>query len=72
MTLDEWITQSGLSRIDVARKLRISPGHVTDLCNGRFWPSRAIAEKIWQLTDGAVTPNDFLKSGSPDSCRHGA
>jgi len=45
---------------DVAQRLGISQGHVSDLVNGRFWPSRAIAIRIWRLTKGAVTPNDFL------------
>jgi 3,4-dihydroxy 2-butanone 4-phosphate synthase/GTP cyclohydrolase II len=63
MQLGDWIEQRGLSRSEVARQLGISPGHVTDLCAGRFWPSRAVAIKIWRLTDGAVTPNDFLTEG---------
>jgi hypothetical protein len=35
-------------------------------CSGRFWPSRGIAAKIWQLTGGAVTPNDFLTEEERD------
>jgi hypothetical protein len=60
MKLADWIRETGLTRTQVARQLGISQGHLTDLCNGRFWPGRRLAVKIWKLTDGAVTPNDFL------------
>jgi 3,4-dihydroxy 2-butanone 4-phosphate synthase/GTP cyclohydrolase II len=60
MTFAAWVEQQQLSKSEVGRQLGISPGHVSDLCAGRFWPSRKVAIKIWRLTDGAVTPNDFL------------
>jgi len=60
MKFADWIGQQQLSKSEVGRRLGISQGHVSDLCAGRFWPSRAVAAKIWQLTGGAVTPNDFL------------
>ena len=49
-----------MSRSEIARALDISRGHVTDLCNRRFWPTREMAQKIWKLTSGEVTPTDFL------------
>jgi 3,4-dihydroxy 2-butanone 4-phosphate synthase/GTP cyclohydrolase II len=52
--------QQRLTQVEVAQRLGISQGHVSDLCNGRFWPSRGVAVRIWRLTEGAVTPNDFL------------
>jgi len=60
MKFSDWIEQERLSRSEVGRRLGISQGHISDLCAGRFWPSRSIAVRIWRLTDGAVTPNDFL------------
>jgi 3,4-dihydroxy 2-butanone 4-phosphate synthase/GTP cyclohydrolase II len=60
MKFADWIKQQGFSQIEVGHQLGISQGHVSDLCAGRFWPSRAVALKILRLTGGAVTPNDFL------------
>ena len=60
MKFADWLEQQDLTQVDVAQRLGISQGHVSDLVNGRFWPSRAIAIRIWRLTKGAVTPNDFL------------
>jgi hypothetical protein len=60
MTLTDWIARENLTQTEVAFRLGLSQGHVSDLCAGRFWPSRTIAAKIWRMTKGAVTPNDFL------------
>jgi 3,4-dihydroxy 2-butanone 4-phosphate synthase/GTP cyclohydrolase II len=60
MKLDQWIEHHGLRRVEFARKLGLSPGHVTDLCQARFWPTRLLAQGIWEMTGGEVTPNDFL------------
>ena len=60
MTLADWIRFKRLRRTQVAQLLGISPGHVTDLCNNRFWPTREMAQRIWHLTEGDVTPNDYL------------
>jgi DNA-binding XRE family transcriptional regulator len=60
MKLDEWIRESGSTRYEIAQQLGISTGHMTDLCNGRFWPSLKMALKIRRLTKGQVMPNDFL------------
>jgi 3,4-dihydroxy 2-butanone 4-phosphate synthase/GTP cyclohydrolase II len=60
MRLPEWIEQSGMRRVEIARHLGISPGSLTDLCNNRFWPTRSLAQRIWRLTQGEVGPNDYL------------
>jgi len=65
MKFAEWIKASGMRRVEIARQLGISPGHVTDLCNSRFWPTRSLARRIFRLTKGQVTPNDFLFEGEP-------
>ena len=66
MKLAEWIRRNQLLRVDVAYKLGISPGHLTHLCSGKFYPSRAVTQRIWQLTNGAVTANDCLWEQSND------
>jgi len=60
MKFSQWIEESGLTRAEVARRLGASRGNVGDLCNFRYWPSRTMMVRIIELTDGAVTPNDFL------------
>jgi 3,4-dihydroxy 2-butanone 4-phosphate synthase / GTP cyclohydrolase II len=67
MHLADWITEHGYRRIDVARRLGISSGHISDLCRGRFWPSRELAQRIYDMTGGAVTPNDFLRGSNSAS-----
>jgi predicted XRE-type DNA-binding protein len=69
MKFGDWIDRKGLTQVDVGAKLGIGQGHVSDLVAGRFWPSRAIAVKIWHLTKGAVTPNDFLTDEETDEER---
>lgn len=60
MTLAEWIKETGLTRAEIARRYGTTPGHIKDLCENRFWPSKTTVLKILRFTEGAVTPNDFL------------
>lgn len=61
MKLAEWLKLNDVSRIDFARKIGVSPGTITQLCNqDDAWLSRETAELISRETKGAVTPNDFL------------
>ncbi|MBW8619574.1 MAG: 3,4-dihydroxy-2-butanone-4-phosphate synthase [Hyphomicrobiales bacterium] len=61
MKLAQWLKDNEVSRIDFARKIGVSPGTITQLCNqDDAWLSRETAELISRETKGAVTPNDFL------------
>ena len=61
MKLAQWLKDHEVSRIDFARKIGVSPGTITQLCNqDDAWLSRETAELISRETKGAVTPNDFL------------
>jgi 3,4-dihydroxy 2-butanone 4-phosphate synthase / GTP cyclohydrolase II len=61
MKLGEWLTRNGVSRVAFARRIGVTPGAVTQLCNSaQAWMSRGTAEMIARETRGAVTPNDFL------------
>ena len=60
MTLEEWIRNSRLRPADVARLLGISRGNLHDLMRRAVWPRPETVIKIWRLTGGAVTANDFL------------
>jgi 3,4-dihydroxy 2-butanone 4-phosphate synthase/GTP cyclohydrolase II len=59
MQLAEWLKQSKSTRARFALKVEISPGRVTQICEGEL-PSLDLAERIAKATGGAVTPNDFV------------
>src|SRR6476469_8585291 len=59
MQLSDWLKQSRSTRADFARAVEISPGRVTQICEGEL-PSLDLAERIAKATAGAVTPNDFV------------
>ncbi len=65
MKLTDWIERKGVSRQDFARRIGVTPGAVTQLCNNQAaWLSRGTAEMILRATSGAVTPNDFMVVGT--------
>ncbi len=68
MKLDLWLARTGMTRMAFAKKLGVSPATITALCNDEAaWMSRDIAARIADLTEGAVTPNDFIGlEPSPD------
>lgn len=61
MKLSEYLDANGIKRGDFARRVGVSAGWITALCDGSGWPSRDIAEKIVAETAGAVTADDFLR-----------
>jgi 3,4-dihydroxy 2-butanone 4-phosphate synthase / GTP cyclohydrolase II len=63
MRLPDWLSRNGVSRLEFARRIGVTPGAVTQLCNHRgAWLSRDTAEVILRETKGAVTPNDFISA----------
>jgi 3,4-dihydroxy 2-butanone 4-phosphate synthase/GTP cyclohydrolase II len=70
MKLMNWLSRHGLSRAEFARRIGLTPGAVTQLCNNEAaWLSRETALLIVRETRGAVTPNDFLadRSGAKEA-----
>lgn len=59
MQLSDWLKQAKTTRAEFARAVEISPGRVTQICEGDL-PSLELAERIAKVTGGAVTPNDFV------------
>jgi len=45
-----WITEGGTSQRSVATELGASPAFVSDLCTGKKWPGRALANVIERLS----------------------
>jgi 3,4-dihydroxy 2-butanone 4-phosphate synthase / GTP cyclohydrolase II len=63
MKLSDWLFRRRVSRVEFARRIGVTPGAVTQLCNSdSAWMSRGTAALIARETRGAVTPNDFLPS----------
>ena len=61
MKLADWLKANGVTRSAFARRIGVTPGAVTQMCNGpQAWLSRDTAETILRETGGGVTPNDFL------------
>src|SRR5918995_2483963 len=68
MRLAEWLSRNGVSRVAFARRIGVTPGAVTQLCNyDQAWLSRDTAELIARETRGAVTPNDFLPESAKEA-----
>lgn len=64
MKLTNWLDREGMTRVELARRLGVSPAAVTQLCNNQAaWMSRETAALILRVTNGAVTPNDFMGVG---------
>lgn len=61
MKLQLWLKTNAISRSAFAKRVGISPASITALCNDpKAWISRETAERIAAVTEGQVTPNDFL------------
>jgi transcriptional regulator with XRE-family HTH domain len=61
MRLSEYLNLTGIKRAEFARRIGVTSGWITQLCDGVGWPSRDVAEKIASETSGKVTADDFLR-----------
>ena len=60
MKLDDWRKLRNLNQTELARLLGRTESTVSRLLNNRRRPDWATMQRIVEVTDGAVTPNDFL------------
>lgn len=61
MKLAMWLQANKVKRGDFARRIGVTPGAISQLCNqAEAWVSRDTAEAIVRETGGAVTPNDLI------------
>lgn len=61
MNLAKWRRSKGWTQEELAKRLNVSQGHISTL-ERRIdpqVPSRDLAKKIYALSGGLVTPNDF-------------
>lgn len=50
-----------MKRSKFAEAIGVSPAYVTLLCSeAPTWPGRDVASRIREVTDGAITADDFL------------
>ena len=67
MLLSDWLREKGITRVEFAARVGVSPGHITGICDGTTWPSRRVVTAIRRETVGAVTADDFLDLGHAPS-----
>lgn len=60
MTLHDYLVLTKLTEAAFAKSVGISQPHVGRLRGGKNWPSRDLMARIREVTNGAVTPDDFL------------
>lgn len=63
MTLSEFLKSEGNSASKLAETLGVAVSTITRVAKGKHIPSRALMEAIFQLSSGAVTPNDIFGIG---------
>jgi len=61
MTLEQYLSLTGIKQKEFAEKARLSQSTVSRLIRGKFSPSRDLLSRIYEATGGDVQPNDFYK-----------
>lgn len=60
MTLDDWLSEQKMSRAAFAEEASVHPVTVSKWIKRRMQPRAKQYEVISKITQGAVTPNDFM------------
>jgi len=60
MTLKDYIAQPGRTATKLANACGVSVSTITRAAEGSTMPGRDLLAAIYEHTEGAVTPNDFL------------
>jgi transcriptional regulator with XRE-family HTH domain len=67
MTLADYLKQDGHSATALAQRLSVSVSTITRAASGTVMPGRTLLKGIFDATNGAVTPNDFVGVGPADA-----
>lgn len=65
MKMADWRKQEGFTQVEVARRLHVAEPTVSSWEQGGKKPGAATMHRIFDLTAGAVTANDFYDLPSP-------
>lgn len=60
MKLADYMKKNGISCKNMAAKIEITEYSLRRYLRGKRNPTREILQKIHEITNGEVTPNDFL------------
>jgi DNA-binding transcriptional regulator YdaS (Cro superfamily) len=60
MKLRDYLHHNRIPKGEFADLVGISGPWLSQLCEGRGWPSREVAARISSATNGEVTANDFV------------
>lgn len=60
MHLRSYLKSQKMRQKHFAPQIGIGQGYLSDICKDRKWPSRELWARIFEATDGQVTPTDHL------------
>ena len=60
MDLREYLFKKRITQVEFANRLEVSRGHLSQILNGTKHPSRKLAKKIEEETEGKVTAIELL------------
>jgi transcriptional regulator with XRE-family HTH domain len=63
MTLDEWKSIRGIDDKTIADLVRRTQASISRLRCGKRFPSAELQRHFFEITDGLVTPNDWVGCG---------
>lgn len=66
MTLEDYLTTNEITDAEFAKRIERDPGTVSRLRRGLTKPDWQTLPRIFDATNGAVTPNDFLPAEPTD------
>lgn len=58
--MKSWIKENMVRQADLAQRLNVSRGYLSELVNGNKTPSLEMAVRIECLTGGSVKPSDWF------------
>jgi predicted transcriptional regulator len=60
MKLDSYLSENGFTCGQFARLIGVTPQAVDRYVKGQRIPNEEVMPKIYEMTNGEVTPNDFF------------
>lgn len=67
MKLAEYMDANELTQPELAKRLSVSQSAISQWLSGARFPKPEMLSRIRDLTDGAVTPNDFLPASDTEA-----